>query len=70
MIAPLSLRRTRPRFGPAGGFLVRLLELLETWHARYQERRTLTELDDRMLKDIGLNRADVAKESGKRFWQE
>jgi uncharacterized protein YjiS (DUF1127 family) len=70
MIAPLSLRRARPRFGPAGGFLVRLLGLLETWHARHQERRALVQLDDRMLKDIGLSRADVAQESGKRFWQE
>lgn len=70
MIAPLSLRRPRLRFGSGGGFLARLLGLLDTWHARNQERRALAQLDDRMLKDIGLSRADVAQESGKRFWQE
>jgi uncharacterized protein YjiS (DUF1127 family) len=41
--------------------------LLE-WQERTRQRRQLSELDDRMLKDIGLTRADVAREVEKPFW--
>ena len=37
---------------------------------RTAERHLLATLDDRMLKDLGLNRCDVAHEIRKRFWQE
>lgn len=47
------------------GFLVgRVL----TWHERARQRRQLLMLDDRMLKDIGLTRADVDEEIRKPFW--
>jgi uncharacterized protein YjiS (DUF1127 family) len=29
----------------------------------------LQQLDDRMLRDIGLSRSDVERECAKRFWQ-
>jgi uncharacterized protein YjiS (DUF1127 family) len=29
----------------------------------------LLELDDRMLRDVGLNRSDVDRECTKHFWQ-
>lgn len=36
-----------------------------------RQRRHLLEMDERMLKDIGLNRADVCRMVGQRwFWQE
>jgi uncharacterized protein YjiS (DUF1127 family) len=35
-----------------------------------RQRRALLALDDWMLKDIALSRADVLRESGKPFWQE
>jgi len=35
---------------------------------RVAERHLLATLDDRMLKDLGLNRIDVEREIHKRFW--
>ena len=40
------------------------------WHERARQRRRLLELDDRMLKDIGVSRADAVREASKPFWQE
>jgi len=34
------------------------------------ERRRLAELDGRMLQAVGLSRADVARETGKWYWQD
>jgi uncharacterized protein YjiS (DUF1127 family) len=36
--------------------------------ARSAQRRALAQLDDRLLRDVGLNRIDVAAECGKWFW--
>ncbi len=52
----------------ARGFLTRAVYTLEAWHERARGRRRLMELDDRLLKDIGLTRADVARETSKPFW--
>lgn len=48
----------------ASGLADRLLERLET----YRQRRRLAELDDRILKDIGLTRCDVMQETSRPFW--
>ena len=47
----------------------RLLAQIYTWQRRANDRRHLNQLDDRMLVDIGLNRADIDREIGKPFWQ-
>jgi uncharacterized protein YjiS (DUF1127 family) len=43
-------------------------------HLRWQEvarqRRALATLDDHMLKDLGLSRADALRESGRWFWDD
>lgn len=49
--------------------LGRAADLLLEWQRRQRDRTALRGLDDRMLSDIGLSRADVAAEIGKRFWQ-
>lgn len=36
---------------------------------RFRQRRALGQLDDRMLRDIGLTRLDVEQEITKPFWQ-
>ena len=46
-----------------------VLDLLSTWFDRARQRRHLHALDDRMLKDIGLTRADVEFEARKHFWR-
>jgi uncharacterized protein YjiS (DUF1127 family) len=49
--------------------LDRLLQTPFLWAERAAERRHLTELDDHLLNDIGLNRADVEAISTRPFWR-
>jgi uncharacterized protein YjiS (DUF1127 family) len=41
--------------------------LREAWQRRHT-RIYLTQLDDRMLKDIGITRVEACREAGKPFW--
>ena len=63
----------RPSAASFGGFLLeaaaRALRTLLTWQERDRQRHALAQLDARMLKDIGLSRAEVALELHKPFWQ-
>ncbi|HKP26470.1 MAG TPA: DUF1127 domain-containing protein [Dongiaceae bacterium] len=52
-----------------GGPVTRLFDQVFTWLDRARQRRHLGELDDRLLRDIGLNRADVENEVSRPFWQ-
>jgi uncharacterized protein YjiS (DUF1127 family) len=52
----------------AGAFLTGLFDILVRWQARARERNHLAGLSDDALKDIGLSRADVERESRKPFW--
>lgn len=47
----------------------RLSDLVITWFDRSRQRQHLAELDDRMLRDVGLSRAEVDNEVSQRFWQ-
>jgi uncharacterized protein YjiS (DUF1127 family) len=47
----------------------RLLARLVEWRERARSRDLLRQLDDRMLRDAGLTRSDVARECAKQFWQ-
>lgn len=55
---------------PGGALVQRLADRLLTWLQRAQQRRHLRTLNDNMLKDIGLSRADVDHETRRRFWQD
>jgi len=49
--------------------LVRLVASVIAWRARVRSRRLLASFDDRMLRDIGIDRARVEKESTSSFWR-
>lgn len=48
----------------------RILARLGEWRRRARDRAELASLDDRMLRDVGLTRADAEFLSNKPFWQE
>ena len=56
----------RNRFGEGAG---RIAEVGLTWLDRARQRRHLCELNDHMLRDIGLTRADAWAEYAKPFWR-
>jgi uncharacterized protein YjiS (DUF1127 family) len=62
----LHRRALHPKL-PAG-----LSATIRNWLARRRRRRSLTalsELDDHLLRDIGLSRQEAVRECAKWFWQ-
>jgi uncharacterized protein YjiS (DUF1127 family) len=39
------------------------------WQARAEERYTLAEMDERLLRDMGIRREEAVAESRKPFWR-
>ena len=61
--APLVSRQTFP-------FVTWLhRHLLARWYDRHLQRLDLAEIDDHLLRDLGLTREDVRRECAKSFWQ-
>jgi len=48
----------------------RVLATIRKWRRRAQKRAELATLDDMMLRDIGLTRADAEFLSNKPFWRD
>jgi uncharacterized protein YjiS (DUF1127 family) len=63
--------RLRNVRGPAAPrrLLPNLLGRFLAWRDRARSRYLLLQLDDRMLRDVGLSRSDVDRECAKHFWQ-
>jgi uncharacterized protein YjiS (DUF1127 family) len=57
---------SRPRVRES---LLRALGWLLACEARLAQRRALADLDERLLRDIGLSRLDVVRETGKASWR-
>jgi len=51
------------------GDLRRLVDLLVFWQRRSVDRQRLHDMDERLLKDIGIGRIDAMKEAAKPFWR-
>jgi uncharacterized protein YjiS (DUF1127 family) len=49
--------------------LLAVLEVPFQWHRRIADRHSLAAMDDRLLKDIGISRADAEHEAEKPFWR-
>lgn len=67
-----STTHTLPRLGANSGgqgWLTTAFATLRAWIRRSHARDELGEMDERLLKDIGLTRADVVAEADKFFWQ-
>jgi uncharacterized protein YjiS (DUF1127 family) len=47
----------------------RLVDGVLSWQERARQRHTLAALDDYLLRDMGISRADVSTEAGKPFWR-
>ena len=60
-------RRTLP--GRVAGLFAAVGERLSVWYERSWSRAQLARLDDRMLADIGLVRADLVLERDKPVWR-
>lgn len=60
----------RAGFGQLSGLTVKLLARLRRWRQLYYERKLLASLDSRMLRDIGISRAEAERESARPFWDE
>ena len=53
----------------AAGAISGAIETLLVWCERRRERRDLASLNDQILRDVGLTRADIEREYRKPFWQ-
>ena len=49
---------------------IKVPKTLAIWASRTEERRQLAELNDHMLEDIGLTRAEALVVIDKYFWQQ
>ena len=63
-----AVRRGRYRCEPRS-VLDRLLAAPLAWYEHRRQRRHLLRLDDRLLRDIGLTRADIRREAGTTPWR-
>ena len=68
--APRRTGSIGPRSKGFCAALLRLGDIIWTWRDRAPSRYALSRLSDHALKDIGLTRTDVYRESVKRFWRE
>ena len=53
----------------AGHIALRVSNLIDAWADRRRQRRALLELNDHMLKDIGIGRGEAWQEGRKPFWR-
>jgi len=48
----------------------KVLDRIVQWRERTKQRRQLLELNDRLLRDIGIDRINAVQEGSKPFWRD
>ena len=66
-MADLSLHYTSK--APLAGTFTAFNQIFATWRRRAKERRELSTLDSRTLRDLGLSASDINFEVNKPFWR-
>lgn len=69
MLSAIAVPRTARRAGAALAMLRRFARWCLRCHERAAQRAHLAELDERMLKDVGVTPAQAAQESAKPWWR-
>lgn len=67
-IPAIAQPRHERKSADVSAVLVRVLDRFFAWRERARSRRVLLSLDERMLRDIGIDRATAAQEGGRPFW--
>ena len=57
------------RLGILASLLVKVATMTRVWISRSDQRRALCDLDDHLLRDIGVSRQEALREIAKWFWQ-
>lgn len=65
----VSLQITPVKAGWMPEFVLAAMAKASLWLARFRQRRALSSLDDRLLRDIGLTRLDAEYEIRKPVWR-
>ncbi|HEX9462577.1 MAG TPA: DUF1127 domain-containing protein [Alphaproteobacteria bacterium] len=65
----MAVPRRAPRARAGDQLTTAAVARLLDWRWRATQRDVLRTLDDRMLKDVGLSRADLERELQKPFWR-
>ena len=68
--ASVSARNHRTALDDLGDAAQWVLATLCQWHRRSREREQISQMDERMLKDIGITRAEALRLGSKPFWRE
>ena len=68
--AAVAATRTRTALDELGDAAQSFVATLRVWRRRLRERDQLSRMDDRLLKDIGITRAEALRLSDKPFWKE
>lgn len=53
-----------------GMSLQKLVACISLWRCRARTRKQLLQLEDRQLRDIGIERSNAVEEARKPFWQD
>lgn len=68
-VTQLRFLLDQPSLAPQTALAVRVAVALETWARRARTRRALAQLDEHLLRDVGLDRRTAYIEARRKFWQ-